>query len=398
METMSSGTDTTEVSFADGQQSKKGSKSRWSNYVDAKLGFRNHWYPARYEHEVEEGALVPVTLLGENILLTRVDGKVKGVRDRCAHRGVRFSAQPLCFQKGTVSCWYHGWTYDVDSGALCDVLTSPESPVIGRVAIQTYPVMEAKGLVFVFIGDIEPPPLEHDTPPGFLDEGTHCLGIRRPVAANWRMGVENGFDTTHIFMHRDTVLVKGNNIALPLGFVPADRSAMNIHDQGWPKGVLDQLAQNYIPVFEATVRGEAAARVELKGDEKMVAAQVSVWLPGALKVDPFPDPTLIQYEFYVPTTDNEHEYFQVLQRTVESSAEVDAFRSEFDAKWEPMALRGFNDDDVWAREAMEEFYASGDGWSNERLFPPDMCIVEWRRLASKHARGVQGVNAQPECP
>src|SRR5574341_977500 len=96
-----------EVALAEGDESSKRLKPRWQTYIDAELGFRNHWYPIRYSAEVDEGALVPVTLLGEPILLTRVDGEVKGIADRCAHRGVRFSAQPLCFKKGTVSCWYH---------------------------------------------------------------------------------------------------------------------------------------------------------------------------------------------------------------------------------------------------------------------------------------------------
>ena len=38
--------------------------------------------------------------------------------------------------------------------------------------------------------------------------------------------------------------------------------------------------------------------------------------------------------------------------------------------------------EVWAREALEDAYTEGDGWVKERLFKPDMCIVEWRKLAS----------------
>jgi carbazole 1,9a-dioxygenase len=38
---------------------------------------------------------------------------------------------------------------------------------------------------------------------------------------------------------------------------------------------------------------------------------------------------------------------------------------------------------------MEHFYAQEDGWNQEQLFRPDMIIAEWRRLASKHNRGIQ---------
>jgi carbazole 1,9a-dioxygenase len=98
----------------------------------------------------------------------------------------------------------------------------------------------------------------------------------------------------------------------------------------------------------------------------------------------------------VPITGSEHEYFQVLQRRVNTDDDVELFRKEFDETWRDLALHGFNDDDVWAREELEPFYRDGDGWSNERLFPPDMCIVEWRRLASVHARGIQRASGRTE--
>jgi carbazole 1,9a-dioxygenase terminal dioxygenase component len=59
-------------------------------------------------------------------------------------------------------------------------------------------------------------------------------------------------------------------------------------------------------------------------------------------------------------------------------------------KWIELALDGFNDDDVWAREATEEFYGDNDrGWVEERLFETDMAIVAWRKLASQRNRGIQ---------
>ena len=82
-------------------------------------------------------------------------------------------------------------------------------------------------------------------------------------------------------------------------------------------------------------------------------------------------------------------YWQVLGKKVDGAEEAAAFRSEVDSYWEEVALRGFNDDDVWAREALEDAYTEGDGWTKERLFKPDMCIVEWRKLASMYHRGIQ---------
>ncbi len=46
----------------------------WRPYVEAKLGFRNHWYPAMFSHELPENQPVEAMLLGESILVNRLDG------------------------------------------------------------------------------------------------------------------------------------------------------------------------------------------------------------------------------------------------------------------------------------------------------------------------------------
>ena len=42
-----------------------------------------------------------------------------------------------------------------------------------------------------------------------------------------------------------------------------------------------------------------------------------------------------------------------------------------------------------AREATQPFYADHTGWLKEQLFEPDGNIIEWRKLASAHVRGIQ---------
>src|SRR5438876_3653857 len=95
----------------------------WQVYVEAELGFRNHWYPAFFGHELKEADVsdrtgTPVeqfkamTILGEAILFRRIGGQVYAVQDWCLHRGVPFSARLECYTPETITCWYHGFTYD----------------------------------------------------------------------------------------------------------------------------------------------------------------------------------------------------------------------------------------------------------------------------------------------
>jgi len=185
------------------------------------------------------------------------------------------------------------------------------------------------------------------------------------------------------------VLLGANKIALPLGLIPQDKDGIDVLTQQEPKGILDRMAENYIPVFEGSIRGEKVLGTIGATGTKRIAGQLSIWMPGVLKVDPFPDPAIVQFEWYVPVDVDSHMYWRVLGKRVADAAEAASFRVEFEHLWKPVALHGFNDLDIWAREGLQEFYVDDDAWSKEHLFKPDLCVVEWRKLASRHNRGIQ---------
>lgn len=364
----------------------------WRGYAEAKLGFRNHWYPTVCSDELAQGKPLPFELGGEKLLLNRIDGQVYCLKDQCLHRGVALSRKLECYSKDTISCWYHGWTYQWADGKLCDILTDPSSKLIGTRSLKTYPVTEAKGLVFVFLGDIDPPPLEADLAPGFLEPNRHVRVMRRLVKANWRIGAENGFDTTHIFIHKDSRLIHGNQTMLPLGFAPNPDSKEAlfhiIETEAGQNGVHDLLAERGIPHFEGRVHGEVVCRA-MRGGDKRIANEISIWMPGVLKVDPFPDPAMIHFEWYVPCEADTHWYIHCATKVIDAPDGDAQFGREYDALWKDLYAHGFNDDDIWAREATQPFYQDDWGWLEEQLYEADACIMAWRKLASERNRGIQ---------
>jgi carbazole 1,9a-dioxygenase terminal dioxygenase component len=227
-------------------------------------------------------------------------------------------------------------------------------------------------------------------PPGFLDEGIVIRGRRQEVAANWRIGCENGFDSTHIFIHKDSRLIADGDLALPLGLVPTGQESYRVEEEeGGPKGVYDIFSpETVMPVFEGKIGDETVLMGAPQG-KNMLPHTISMWLPCALRVDPWPAPHLTQFEWYVPIDGERHTYFQFIATKASSAAEEQAFEREYRDKWIPSALDGFNKDDVWAREASQGFYADDSGWIREQLFEADANIVKWRRLAAKHHRGLQ---------
>ena len=116
--------------------------------------------------------------------------------------------------------------------------------------------------------------------------------------------------------------------------------------------------------------------------------RTSVILPGVLLVENWPEEGVAQYEWYVPITEDTYEYWEVLVKHCPTEEDREQFSYRFDTVYQPLALRGFNDCDLHAREAMQDFYADGTGWQKEQLVETDISAIMWRKLASRHNRGI----------
>ena len=384
---------TADATFVDEELLQK--VPRWRNYLAAKLGFRNHWYPIKFSRDVDEGQVVKVKVLGEDILLKRVDGKVHAIKDRCIHRGVPLSDKIECYTKGTITCWYHGFTYKWDTGTVCDVIAVPNSPVIGHRGIKTYPIEETKGVIFVFVGDedYEVPALVTDVPPFFLDDDMHIEGYAYDIDSNWRVACENGFDALHIYIHRESPLVPNTQRSLPLGNVRREFKHVFLEEDGGPKGLGDATVDN-VMTYEGRVEGKVVVRgtkmhsTPEEAKEKRTTGTF-MCLPGVLRVDNFPYKGLTQFEWYVPVTENSHLYFITLGKRCQSDEERAEFSHEFWHRWKPVSLEGFNGQDVQARLSLQTFYKTDEHWLEEMLIREDKAIIMWRELCHRHGRALQ---------
>ena len=382
-------------------------QSQYQPYKDAAWGFVNHWYPALFSEELPEDHVEGIQICGKQIVLRRVDGKIFALKDQCLHRGVRLSAKPMCFNKETITCWYHGFTYGLNDGALKTIVGNPDDPLIGTTGITTYPVHEVNGMIFVFVRDDDypdedVPPLSHDlpvrfpenserfphplwpTPPSLLDDNAVCLGMHRTGESNWRIACENGFDNAHILVHQDNTIVQAYNWVLPLGIRPVSEDCITlIEDEDGPKGLMQWLfTDRWEPILE-----NKALDVKVEGLNSRFY-RTSVVLPGVLLVENWPEEHIVQYEWYVPITDDTYEYWEVLVKVCPTEADRKAYQYRFDRVFKPLALEGFNNCDLYAREAMQEFYADGTGWEAEQLVATDVSPITWRKLASRHNRGI----------
>ena len=370
---------------------------QYQPYLEAEWGFKNSWYPALFSAELNENQVKGITVAGHEIALRRARGQVYAIRDRCAHRGVRMSLRPTCLTDDTITCWYHGFTYNLSDGALRTIVASPDDPLIGKVRLRTYPVAERAGIIFLFVGDEEyqpAPPLEADLPirisddknpvAHILDENVYVHGIHRLGKSNWRLAVENGFEPGHLLIHWDNLIIAATGRNLGLCARPIAEDAIKIIDElNGPKGMMNMYNTRSYKFFSENREIGMKAR-----GSKPYYARTSVFLPGVLLVEHWPAPAWAQYEWYVPTDDKHHEYWEVLVgrcASAEDRREADYLYEHF---FEPLALKDFNDNDLFAREAMQSFYER-DGWNQETLCAFDDATIVWRKIAARFNRGIQ---------
>ena len=117
---------------------------------DAPMGqiMRRHWIAACLSEEVAEpdGAPVKVRLLGENLVVFRDSrGRVGVLDEYCPHRRVSLALGRN--EECGLRCLYHGWKMDVDGNVVEMSSEPPESGLVEKVKIKSYPAREAGGFV-----------------------------------------------------------------------------------------------------------------------------------------------------------------------------------------------------------------------------------------------------------
>jgi phenylpropionate dioxygenase-like ring-hydroxylating dioxygenase large terminal subunit len=175
-----------------------------------KLGYREYWYPAIKVSQLGRRSVpvfgrqkpVRVKMLGEDIILFwGKDGKPAALWNRCPHRGALLSGG-WCEFEGTVSCPYHGYTFNGDGECVAALTEGPEAPIQSKLRVRSFPTAVLGGVVWVWMGQTEPVPLEEDVPPEFLDPECVVWPHSAMWPMNWSLTIENSGDSHNSVIHR----------------------------------------------------------------------------------------------------------------------------------------------------------------------------------------------------
>ena len=164
----------------------------------------NYWIPFDLASNLVAGeAPAPVRLLGENYVAFRAeDGRVGFLDEQCPHR--RASLLLARCEGSGLRCIYHGWKIDV-SGRVVEAptQTTRHDEFVQRVPVRHFPVREAGGMLWVWLGG-EPTPEFPEYP--FSAEGVYADPTMSTLACNWLQGMEGALDSAHLTMLHKTWL------------------------------------------------------------------------------------------------------------------------------------------------------------------------------------------------
>jgi len=364
----------------------RGDWGAWPLYNAAAEGLREYWYPVAWARTITERP-TPVVLCGERLALVRSARGVHALHDRCPHRGVPLSLGS-CEFAGTLSCVYHGWTYDVASGDLVAVITDgPDSPITGKVAVRTFPAAEYAGLVWVYPGELEPPAIEEALPEEL--RGRHFVfgGRIEERRGNWRLAAENGFDEGHAkFLHRTALwrVFKTMPTWNKIHIEQHGRWIFRIEDERFWEADFPGLGvwtnKRWWRIKPRTgeqfrLGNTGAPRAPDPGIAALgLPSFSSLALPGVLRIA---YPKFLHYEFYVPIDATHFRYVGLFVR-LESGVAAWTHRLKYLAFVRWLFHGQFSGQDAWM--------VSETDCPPERLYRPDVSVITWRRLVEHEAR------------
>jgi nitrite reductase/ring-hydroxylating ferredoxin subunit len=163
-------------------------------------GLREFWYPVFPSRELRNNEPKPLTLLGDDLVVFRDErGHARTLSAVCPHRQTLLSlGQVGVFKPGTITCRYHGLTFDGEGECVAALTEGPESRLPGRIRTRAYPTDERAGMIWIYTGK-KPPPDVYDAVPHARDTLTLPWKYHPywEFPVNWLSLMDNFADPLH---------------------------------------------------------------------------------------------------------------------------------------------------------------------------------------------------------
>ena len=161
---------------------------------------RRYWQPVALSSQMPPGAgaPVPVTILGEELVLFRdAAGKLGLIELHCQHRGADLSYGFV--DSCGLRCLYHNWAYAID-GRCTDQPGQPSATFRESIRANAYPCADVGGLIMAYLGPGDPPVMPRY---GFGEVPAENRVVRKILfECNYLQANEGNIDPHHVaFLH-----------------------------------------------------------------------------------------------------------------------------------------------------------------------------------------------------
>ncbi len=163
---------------------------------------KNYWYVAAKSDEVSGKKPIRRMILAVPLVLWRSKNREIAVMlDRCNHRNAPLSEGKII--DDCVVCPYHGWTYNPDGQCVNIPSEGPEQHRIPNKKVQSFPVKEQYGLIWVWMGDDIAPDKELFSMPKWNEKGWKNYYMVTRFSNNVTDLIENFMDVPHtVYVHK----------------------------------------------------------------------------------------------------------------------------------------------------------------------------------------------------
>lgn len=159
--------------------------------------FRHYWLPVMISAELPEpgGKPFAVEVCGERLVVFRdSSGQIGALDEQCCHRGASLLLGRV--EDCGIRCIYHGWKFAAD-GTVLETPNVADPRFKDRFQARAYPIRDAGGLVWVYLGDAASPPELPNWP--FMNvPPSHRLPVIAAVNCNYVQLMEGVVDSSHL--------------------------------------------------------------------------------------------------------------------------------------------------------------------------------------------------------
>lgn len=156
---------------------------------------REYWWPVmRADKVMADGAPVKVRLMGEDYVAWRdTNGRLGFFDEHCPHRGVSLALARN--EQCGLRCIMHAWKIDVEGNVVETPNEREEGARLKRIKVGKFPVREAGGMVWVYVGGRKTPPPFPAFP--FSNAAT-IEPLVCEINCNWFQVMETLWDPSHV--------------------------------------------------------------------------------------------------------------------------------------------------------------------------------------------------------